>query len=89
MSLWPKNSHIFGLDLKKFGFIVSKWIQGVTMYFWPFLLMKEATLTVLFHSSTVSVCGSFARRSHPVLGGTEGEIPSAYSTLEITLSISS
>jgi hypothetical protein len=31
MPLWPKNLHIFGLDLEKLGFVVSKWNQTVTM----------------------------------------------------------
>ena len=34
MSLWPKNSHVFGLDFRKSGFIVSKWRHCVTRKSW-------------------------------------------------------
>jgi len=55
----------------------------VVLWLYRFSRKNRAILWVPCHSSTASVCGSFARHSRPVLGGAEGEIPSAYSTLKI------
>jgi hypothetical protein len=48
MPPWPKNSHIFGLDLENLGFVVTKWRQRVTMSTTAFLdSEKKCDVTVL------------------------------------------
>jgi hypothetical protein len=47
---WLKNLHLFGLDLKKLVFIVTKWCQCVTM---------SIVLPLAFEKGFMSLCHSF------------------------------
>ena len=41
MPLWSENSHVFGLELRKLGFVVTFWRHDVPWSWWRFSVPEE------------------------------------------------
>jgi hypothetical protein len=55
MLLEPKNSHVFGLDLGKLRFVVTKWSQDVTMSSGCSLVSERDDFPISCHCPTACV----------------------------------
>jgi hypothetical protein len=72
MSPWPKNSHVFGLDLEKLGFVVSKWKHDVPLSWRCFSAFKKGEFSknsaVLHLKKTGPFWGRLGRGSCALVG---------------------
>ncbi len=65
LRLQPNNPHVFGLDMEKLGFVVSKWYHDVTMSARRFLAPGRDAFTSLM-SLFCSFC--FRQFCSPLVG---------------------